>query len=416
MSKAPEIVTFGCRLNTYESEVMRAHAENANMEDVIIFNTCAGTKEAERQARQAIRKARRKNPDAKIIVTGCAAQIDPEGFGGMEEVDRVIGNDEKLKADSWGNPSSEKVQVNDIMSVKETASHLIEGFEGRARAFIQVQNGCDHRCTFCIIPYGRGNSRSVPIGVIEEQTKKLVESGYNEIVFTGVDVTSYGADLPGKPALGQMIRRVLALVPDLKRLRLSSLDPVEIDDDLWRLIGEEPRLMPHLHMSLQAGDDMVLKRMKRRHLRDDAIAMAKRARELRPDIVFGADIIAGFPTETDEMFENTLKIVDECDLSFLHVFPYSEREGTPAARMPQVDHPIRKERAARLREAGERQVDALLRKHVNSTREVIVEAGNIGRTEHFLPVKLDKDLEQGTLATVEISDKIEDGKLIGRVV
>ncbi|MAH05938.1 MAG: tRNA (N(6)-L-threonylcarbamoyladenosine(37)-C(2))-methylthiotransferase MtaB [Alphaproteobacteria bacterium] len=416
MSKAPEIVTFGCRLNTYESEVMRAHAENANMEDVIIFNTCAVTKEAERQARQAIRKARRKNPDAKIIVTGCAAQIDPEGFGGMEEVDRVIGNDEKLKAESWGNPSSEKVQVNDIMSVKETASHLIEGFEGRARAFIQVQNGCDHRCTFCIIPYGRGNSRSVPIGVIAEQTKKLVESGYNEIVFTGVDVTSYGADLPGKPALGQMIRRVLALVPDLKRLRLSSLDPVEIDDDLWRLIGEEPRLMPHLHMSLQAGDDMVLKRMKRRHLRDDAIAMAKRARELRPDIVFGADIIAGFPTETDEMFENTLKIVDECDLSFLHVFPYSEREGTPAARMPQVDHPIRKERAARLREAGERQVDALLRKHVNSTREVIVEAGNIGRTEHFLPVKLDKDLEQGTLATVEISDKIEDGKLIGRVV
>ncbi|MCS5596419.1 MAG: tRNA (N(6)-L-threonylcarbamoyladenosine(37)-C(2))-methylthiotransferase MtaB [Alphaproteobacteria bacterium] len=416
MSKAPEIVTFGCRLNTYESEVMRAHAENANMEDVIIFNTCAVTKEAERQARQAIRKARRKNPDAKIIVTGCAAQIDPEGFGGMDEVDRVIGNDEKLKAESWGNPSSEKVQVNDIMSVKETASHLIEGFEGRARAFIQVQNGCDHRCTFCIIPYGRGNSRSVPIGVIAEQTKKLVESGYNEIVFTGVDVTSYGADLPGKPALGQMIRRVLALVPDLKRLRLSSLDPVEIDDDLWRLIGEEPRLMPHLHMSLQAGDDMVLKRMKRRHLRDDAIAMAKRARELRPDIVFGADIIAGFPTETDEMFENTLKIVDECDLSFLHVFPYSEREGTPAARMPQVDHPIRKERAARLREAGERQVDALLRKHVNSTREVIVEAGNIGRTEHFLPVKLDKDLEQGTLATVEISDKIEDGKLIGRVV
>jgi threonylcarbamoyladenosine tRNA methylthiotransferase MtaB len=416
MSKAPEIVTFGCRLNTYESEVMRSHAENAQMEDVIIFNTCAVTKEAERQARQSIRRARRKNPDAKIIVTGCAAQIDPEGFGAMAEVDRVIGNDEKLKAESWGNPSSEKVQVNDIMSVKETASHLIEGFEGRARAFIQVQNGCDHCCTFCIIPYGRGNSRSVPIGVIAEQTKKLVESGYNEIVFTGVDVTSYGEDLPGKPALGQMIRRVLALVPDLKRLRLSSLDPVEIDDDLWRLIGEEPRLMPHLHMSLQAGDDMILKRMKRRHLRDDAIAMANRARALRPDIVFGADIIAGFPTETDEMFENTLKIVDECDLTFLHVFPYSERDGTPAAKMPQVDHPIRKARAARLREAGERQVGALLKKHVNTRREVIVEAGNIGRTEHFLPVMLDKELEQGTLASVEISDKIEDGKLIGRVV
>jgi|TARA_R110002126_G_scaffold13118_3_gene56792 threonylcarbamoyladenosine tRNA methylthiotransferase MtaB len=416
MSKAPEIVTFGCRLNTYESEVMRSHAENAQMEDVIIFNTCAVTKEAERQARQSIRRARRKNPNAKIIVTGCAAQIDPEGFGAMAEVDRVIGNDEKLKAESWGNPSSEKIQVNDIMSVKETASHLIEGFEGRARAFIQVQNGCDHRCTFCIIPYGRGNSRSVPIGVIAEQTQKLVESGYNEIVFTGVDVTSYGEDLPGKPALGQMIRRVLALVPDLKRLRLSSLDPVEIDDDLWRLIGEEPRLMPHLHMSLQAGDDMILKRMKRRHLRDDAIAMANRARELRPDIVFGADIIAGFPTETDEMFENTLKIVDECDLTFLHVFPYSERDGTPAAKMPQVDHPIRKARAARLREAGERQVGALLQKHVNTRREVIVEAGNIGRTEHFLPVMLDKELEQGTLASVEISDKIEDGKLIGRVV
>lgn len=416
MSKAPEIVTFGCRLNTYESEVMRSHAENAQMEDVIIFNTCAVTKEAERQARQSIRRARRKNPDAKIIVTGCAAQIDPEGFGAMAEVDRVIGNDEKLKAESWGNASSEKVQVNDIMSVKETASHLIEGFEGRARAFIQVQNGCDHRCTFCIIPYGRGNSRSVPIGVIAEQTKKLVERGYNEIVFTGVDVTSYGEDLPGKPALGQMIRRVLALVPDLKRLRLSSLDPVEIDDDLWRLIGEEPRLMPHLHMSLQAGDDMILKRMKRRHLRDDAIAMANRARALRPDIVFGADIIAGFPTETDEMFENTLKIVDECDLTFLHVFPYSERDGTPAAKMPQVHHSIRKQRAARLREAGERQVNALLQKHINTRREVIVEAGNIGRTEHFLPVTLDKDLEQGTLATVKISDKIEDGKLIGRVV
>ncbi len=416
MSKAPEIVTFGCRLNTYESEVMRAHAENANMEDVIIFNTCAVTKEAERQARQAIRRARRKNPNAQIIVTGCAAQIDPESFGGMAEVDRVIGNDEKLKAESWGAPGTEKVQVNDIMSVKETASHLIEGFEGRARAFIQVQNGCDHRCTFCIIPYGRGNSRSVPIGVVAEQTKKLVESGYNEIVFTGVDVTSYGADLPGTPSLGQMIRRVLAIVPELKRLRLSSLDPVEIDDDLWRLIGEEPRLMPHLHMSLQAGDDMVLKRMKRRHLRDDAIAMANRARSLRPDIVFGADIIAGFPTETDEMFENTLKIVDECDLTFLHVFPYSEREGTPAARMPQVDHPIRKERAARLREAGERKMKEFLLKHVNQRYEVVVEAGGIGRTIHFAPVKLDQELEQGTLAYVETNDNIDGDMLHGKVI
>jgi threonylcarbamoyladenosine tRNA methylthiotransferase MtaB len=418
MSKAPEIVTFGCRLNTYESEVMRAHAQNAKMEDVIIFNTCAVTKEAERQARQAIRKARRKNPDAQIIVTGCAAQIDPEGFGAMAEVDKVIGNDQKLRAESWGMSieGGEKVQVNDIMSVTETASHLIEGFEGRARAFIQVQNGCDHRCTFCIIPYGRGNSRSVPIGVIAEQTQKLVESGYNEIVFTGVDVTSYGADLPGKPALGQMIRRVLALVPDLKRLRLSSLDPVEIDDDLWRLIGEEPRLMPHLHMSLQAGDDMVLKRMKRRHLRDDAIAMAKRARDLRPDIVFGADIIAGFPTETDEMFENTAKIVDECDLTFLHVFPYSERDGTPAAKMPQVDHKIRKERAAILRKIGERKVTEFLTKHLNSRAQIIVEAGGIGRTEHFAPVKLDKELEQGTLAFVQIGTMIENNMLVGQVL
>jgi threonylcarbamoyladenosine tRNA methylthiotransferase MtaB len=411
----PQLVTFGCRLNTYESEVMRTHAKNAGLDDAIIFNTCAVTKEAERQARQAIRKARRENPTAKIIVTGCSAQIDPDTYAGMGEVDRIIGNDLKLKAETWGLAGEEKVRVNDIMSVKETAGHLIEGVEGHARAFIQVQNGCEHRCTFCIIPYGRGNSRSVPIGKIAEQVRKLVASGYNEIVMTGVDVTSYGADLPGQPTLGQMIRRVLALVPELPRLRLSSLDPVEIDDDLWRLIAEEPRLMPHLHMSLQAGDDMVLKRMKRRHLRKDAIAMCERARSYRPDMVFGADIIAGFPTETDEMFQNTLNAVEECDLTFLHVFPYSERPGTPAAKMPQVAPAVRKERAARLREAGDKQIQKFLKQHLNKTREVIVEKGNTGRTEHFAEVRLDQDLPAGSLAKVQ-THAIEEAYLKGRIL
>lgn len=413
--KAPEVVTFGCRLNTYESEVMRTHAEKAGMEDAIIFNTCAVTTEAERQARQAIRRARRENPNARIIVTGCSAQIDPDKYGKMEEVDQIIGNDLKLKAETWGAPQTERILVNDIMSVKETAGHLIEGVEGHARAFIQVQNGCDHRCTFCIIPYGRGNSRSVPIGEIVEQVRKLVAAGYNEIVMTGVDVTSYGPDLPGQPTLGQMIRRVFALVPELPRLRLSSLDPVEIDDDLWRLIAEEPRLMPHLHMSLQAGDDMILKRMKRRHLRDDAIEMCRRAREYRPDMAFGADIIAGFPTETDEMFQNTLDIVADCDLTFLHVFPYSERPGTPAAKMPPVDKALRKERAARLRAAGETQVQKFLKQHINKERQVIVEKGGIGRTEHFAAVLLDKDLPVGSLATVKTGE-IDGDKLVSTVL
>lgn len=398
----PRLVTFGCRLNTYESEVMRGHAKAAGMDDVIIFNTCAVTKEAERQARQAIRKARKENPNAKIIVTGCSAQISPEKYAEMPEVDRIIGNDLKLKAETWGEgaQAEARVLVNDIMSVRETASHLVEGFEGRARAFIQVQNGCDHRCTFCIIPYGRGNSRSVPIGEIVGQVRALVASGYNEIVMTGVDVTSYGADLPGSPALGQMIRRVLALVPELPRLRLSSLDPVEIDDDLWRLIAEEPRLMPHLHMSLQAGDDMILKRMKRRHLRADAIEMCRRARSYRPDIAFGADIIAGFPTETEEMFLNTLNIVEECDLTFLHVFPYSERPGTPAAKMPQVFPEVRKERAARLRVKGDEQLTKFLKFHVKQSRQVIVEKDNFGHTEHFAPVRLDRTMAAGSLVSV----------------
>ncbi len=415
MARDPKLVTFGCRLNSYESEVMRSHAKEAGLDDAIIFNTCAVTKEAERQARQAIRKARRENPDAKIIITGCAAQIDPDGYAAMPEVDQIIGNDLKLEAETWGAANEEKIRVNDIMSVKETASHLIEGFEGRARAFVQVQNGCDHRCTFCIIPYGRGNSRSVPMGEITQQVRRLVEAGYNEIVFTGVDVTSYGPDLPGAPTLGQMIRRVLAQVPELPRLRLSSLDPVEIDDDLWKLIADEPRLMPHLHLSLQAGDNMILKRMKRRHLREDVIDVCKKARAYRPDMVFGADIIAGFPTETEEMFSNTLNIIEECDLTFLHVFPYSERSGTPAARMPQVAGNIRKERAARLRDKSVERLGTFLKLHVKQNRQVVVEKDNIGRTEHFAAVRLDKSVKQGTLHNVHITG-VKDDMLEGRLI
>ncbi|MDP9195736.1 MAG: tRNA (N(6)-L-threonylcarbamoyladenosine(37)-C(2))-methylthiotransferase MtaB, partial [Pseudomonadota bacterium] len=306
----PRVVTFGCRLNVHESEVMRSHAHSAGLDNVIIVNTCAVTAEAERQARQAIRRMHRESPDTPIIVAGCAAQIRPQDFAALPGVTRVLGNDDKLKAASWSlQPGGEKVQVNDIMAVRETAAHLVSGFEGKARAFVQVQNGCDHRCTFCIIPYGRGNSRSVPMGEVVRQVRLLVESGYNEVVLTGVDISSYGGDLPGQPSLGQMIRRLLAQVPDLPRLRLSSIDPVEIDADLWRLIAEEPRLMPHLHLSLQAGDDMILKRMKRRHLRRNAIDICARARQLRPGVVFGADLIAGFPTETEEMFLNTLRIV-----------------------------------------------------------------------------------------------------------
>lgn len=400
----PEIVTFGCRLNIHESAVMKEHAQKAGLNDAIIFNTCAVTKEAERQARQAIRRARRENPHKKILVTGCSAQINPAMYADMEEVDQVIGNDLKLKAETWRDTGTEKILVNDIMSVRETAGHLIEGFEDHARAVVQVQNGCDHRCTFCIIPYGRGNSRSVPIGVIADQVRDLTERGYNEIVFSGVDITSYGPDLPGKPTLGQMIRRVLALVPDLPRLRLSSLDPVEIDDDLWRLIAEEPRLMPHLHLSLQAGDDMILKRMKRRHLRQDAIDMCARARDYRPDIAFGADIIAGFPTETDAMFENSLRIIDECELTYLHIFPYSEREGTPAAKMPQVPGNIRKERAALLREKGQEQLQKLMRNSLNKTAQIIVEKDNKGHTKNFLPVRLETNVPVGSLQHVRLQD------------
>lgn len=408
-----KVITFGCRLNIHESEVMKNHARAAGITDAVIVNTCAVTGEAERQARQAIRRARRENPQAKIIVTGCAAQVHTGEFAGMGEIDHIIGNDLKLKKESWENLGGAlRVQVNDIMSVKETAGHLVSGFEAHARAFVQVQNGCDHRCTFCIIPYGRGNSRSVPVEDVVAQVRELAVRGYREIVLTGVDITSYGADLPGTPRLGQMIRRVLNLVPDIRRVRLSSLDPVEIDDDLWRLIGDEPRFMPHLHLSLQAGDDMILKRMKRRHLRRDVQDVCARARSLRPDIVFGADIIAGFPTEDDAMFDNTLKIVDECGLTWLHVFPYSPRIGTPAAKMPQVDPSVRKERAARLREKGERRVSAFLQGQVGAAAEVLAEKDGRGHTPHFAPVRLSFAARPGDIVSVRMTG-VDGGCLLG---
>jgi threonylcarbamoyladenosine tRNA methylthiotransferase MtaB len=406
-----EIVTFGCRLNAVESEVMRGHARAAGLDDVVIVNTCAVTSEAERQARQTIRRLRRERPGATLIVTGCAAQIDPQRFAAMPEVDRVVGNDEKMKAETFTAIDGPRVLVNDIMAVRETAPHLIEGFEGRARAFVQVQQGCDHRCTFCIIPYGRGNSRSVPIGEVVRQVRALVDGGYREVVLTGVDITSYGPDLPGSPRLGQMVRRLLAQVPDLPRLRLSSLDPVEVDDDLWRLIAEEPRLMPHLHLSVQAGSDMVLKRMKRRHLRADAIAVCRKARDLRPDMAFGADLIAGFPTEDEAMFADTLALVDEAGLSFLHVFPYSPRPGTPAARMPQVPGATVKDRAARLRSAGAAALSAFLASRVGAMAEVLVEKPGLARSEQFAEVEVDPSLTAGTLARVRI-DAVSGDRLV----
>jgi threonylcarbamoyladenosine tRNA methylthiotransferase MtaB len=377
-----QILTFGCRLNTYESEVMRAHAPAGT----IVVNTCAVTAEAERQARQAIRRAHRERPDAPIVVTGCAAQIAPERWAALPGVSRVLGNTEKLLTDSWreGAPSA----ISDIFQARETAAHLVTDFQGRSRAFVQVQQGCDHRCTFCVIPYGRGGSRSVPIGAVVEQTRALVAGGCNEIVLTGVDITSYGPDLPGRPTLGQMVRRLLALVPELPRLRLSSLDPVEIDADLWRVLDTDARLLPHLHLSLQAGADLILKRMKRRHLRADAAAVIARARRIRPDIAIGADLIAGFPTETEELFRETLDFVAEAEIPYLHVFPYSERPGTPAARMPPVPPGLRRERAARLREAGRMQAARYHAGLVGRLADVLAESGGRGRTEHFAPVRI----------------------------
>ncbi|MBE7636300.1 tRNA (N(6)-L-threonylcarbamoyladenosine(37)-C(2))-methylthiotransferase MtaB [Sneathiella sp. P13V-1] len=406
--ESPEIVTFGCRLNSYESEVMRGHASAAGLNNAVIINTCAVTNEAERQARQAIRKARRDHPDARIIVTGCAAQTNPDQFQKMDEVDQILGNLEKLEPQSFGLDQTERVQVNDIMSAEETASHLLEGFEGRARAFLQIQNGCDHRCTFCIIPYGRGNSRSVPLGAIVEQAESLTQNGYKEFVLTGVDITAYGEDLPGKPSLGQMCRRLLALVPGIERLRLSSLDPVEVDEDLWTLIESEPRLMPHLHISLQAGDDMVLKRMKRRHLRKDVYDFCAKARSLRPDVVFGADIIAGFPTETDDMAENSRLLLEECDITYAHVFPYSERPGTPAAKMPQVPGDKRKLRAANLRAVGSANLARHLGEQVGKKLAVLAENETTGRTEQYAPVQFDFAATAGNILMVEITHT--DGK------
>ena len=389
-----DVLTFGCRLNTYESEVMRREAEQAGLNNAVLVNTCAVTAEAVRQARQAIRKARRDNPHARIIVTGCAAQTEAATFAAMDEVDVVLGNEEKLKAASYrklpdfGVSTEEKIRVNDIMSVTETAPQMVDAIEGRARAFVQVQNGCDHRCTFCIIPFGRGNSRSVPMGAVVEQVRRLNDNGYLEVVITGVDATSYGADLPGTPSLGRLVRTILDQVPDLARIRLSSIDSIEADEHLMRLIADEPRFMPHLHLSLQHGDDMILKRMKRRHSRADAVRFCEEVRSLRPDMTFGADIIAGFPTETEAMFENALSIVNDCGLSHLHVFPYSPREGTPAARMPQLDRGIVKARAARLRAKGKEAHRLHLDRMVGRTEKILVEKPGIGRTENFTLARL----------------------------
>lgn len=406
--KPPVFSTLGCRLNAYETEAMKELAAAAGVEGAVVVNTCAVTAEAVRKAKQEIRRLARENPGAPVIVTGCAAQTEPETFAAMPEVTRVIGNHEKMQAETWTSlrgadfiGQTEKVQVNDIMSVKETAGHLIDGF-GRVRAYVQVQNGCDHRCTFCIIPYGRGNSRSVPAGVVVEQIKRLVDKGFQEVVLTGVDLTSWGADLPAEPRLGDLVMRILKLVPDLPRLRISSIDSIEADAMLMQAIATEPRLMPHLHLSLQAGDDMILKRMKRRHLRDDAISFCEEARRLRPDMVFGADIIAGFPTETEEMFENSLKLVQDCDLTFLHVFPFSPRKGTPAARMPQLTGPVIRDRAARLRAAG----DAALARHLagqqGQTHRILTETPRMGRTEQFTEVAFASDQPEGVILQAAI--------------
>ena len=400
---AVEVITFGCRLNTYESEVIRANAVAAGLNAAVIVNTCAVTAEAERQARQAIRKARRRRPEARLIVTGCAAQVHPDSFAAMPEVDVVIGNREKMSATAFGLALGERVKVNDIMAVRDTAGHLVEGFDGRARAFLQVQNGCNHRCTFCIIPYGRGNSRSVPVGEVVAQARKLVANGYREVVLTGVDIGDYGRDLPDAPSLTRLVAQLLDRVPNLSRLRLSSLDPVEADDEMLRLYAQDRRLMPHFHLSVQAGDDLTLKRMKRRHTADDVRRFADRVRSLRPDTFLGADLIAGFPTETDDMAANSERLVEDARLAFLHVFPYSARSGTPAARMPQLPVPVRKERAARLRALG----DAVLARELatlhGATIDVLVEQGRRGRSEHYAGVLLDRDLPAGSIVAARVT-------------
>jgi threonylcarbamoyladenosine tRNA methylthiotransferase MtaB len=403
---APQIITFGCRLNAYESEAIRTHAKAAGLENAVIVNTCAVTAEAVRQSRQAIRKARRSNSNAKIIVTGCAAQIEPATFSAMPEVDLVLGNSEKLRSESYadfGVAETERVRVNDIFAVREIASHFVDSFERRARAFLQVQNGCDHRCTFCIIPYGRGNSRSVPMGAVVEEARRLCEHGYGEIVLTGVDLTGYGADLPGTPALGQLCEKILKQVPEVRRLRLSSIDSIEADPVLMRLIAEEERLAPHFHLSIQSGDDMILKRMKRRHSRKHTVEFCSEVRRLRPDSAFGADLIAGFPTETETMFENTLKLVDEAGLNYLHVFPFSPRNGTPAARMPQLPKPAVKERAARLRQKGEKVLAARLQWLVGAQQTVLMEKPGTARTACFAPARIAGEATPGSFVSARIT-------------
>jgi threonylcarbamoyladenosine tRNA methylthiotransferase MtaB len=415
---APVFSNHGCRLNAYEVEAMKDLAGQAGLKDAIVVNTCAVTAEAVRKARQDIRKLRKAHPNARLIVTGCAAQTEPETFTKMAEVDAVIGNTEKMQPATWQGLAAdfigetEALQVDDIMSVTETAGHLIDGFGTRSRAYVQVQNGCDHRCTFCIIPYGRGNSRSVPAGVVVDQIKRLVGKGFNEVVLTGVDLTSWGADLPGAPKLGDLVMRILRLVPDLNRLRISSIDSIEVDENLMQAIATEPRLMPHLHLSLQHGDDMILKRMKRRHLRDDAIAFCNEAKRLRPDMTFGADIIAGFPTETDAMFQNSLKLVDDCDLTWLHVFPYSARPGTPAARMPPVNGKAIKDRAAQLRAAGAARVSAHLSAQVGRSHHVLMENPLMGRTEQFAEVGFESPQVEGQIVKTVIIG-VEGGQLRG---
>jgi threonylcarbamoyladenosine tRNA methylthiotransferase MtaB len=408
-AKPPVFHTLGCRLNAYETEAMRQMTAGAGLSDLVIVNTCAVTAEAVRKARQDIRRLRRQNPGATLVVTGCAAQTEPATFAAMPEVDRVIGNTEKMQATTWASMAAdfvgdtERVQVDDIMSVRETAGHLIDGFGTRARAYVQVQNGCDHRCTFCIIPFGRGNSRSVPAGVVVDQIKRLVDRGYNEVVLTGVDLTSWGSDLPAQPRLGDLVMRILRLVPDLARLRISSIDSIEADPNLMAAIATEPRLMPHLHLSLQHGDNLILKRMKRRHLRDDAIAFCAEARRLRPDIVFGADIIAGFPTETEDAFSRSMELVTECGLTWLHVFPYSPRPATPAARMPQLAGAVIKDRAARLRAAGDAAVGRHLAAQLGTTHRILMETPRMGRTEQFTEVDFATDQPEGAIVTAAIT-------------
>jgi threonylcarbamoyladenosine tRNA methylthiotransferase MtaB len=406
-----DIITFGCRLNAYESEVIRKRAVEDGLSDAVVFNTCAVTGEAVRQARQAIRKARRERPGARLIVTGCAAQIDPAAFAGMAEVDLVLGNAEKSQAGAYlDRPDAGRVRVNDIMSVRETAGHLIDGLKDRARAYVEVQNGCDHRCTFCIIPYGRGNSRSAAAGEVVEQVRRLTAQGYREVVLTGVDITSWGADLPGQPTLGQLVARILKLAPELPRLRLSSIDAAEIDPDLLRCFAQEPRLMPYLHLSLQAGDDMILKRMKRRHSRADALNLVAEVRAVRADMAFGADLIAGFPTETEEMFANTLALVEQAELAFLHVFPFSPRPGTPAARMPQLAKAVVKDRAARLRAAGDAALVRHLARQAGRTLQALVERPGVARAEDFTEIAFEGEAEPGGMITLTVTG--HDGRRV----